>query len=67
MTSIWTLSAKEDQGEAQKLITLEVNNKTQSVVQARGVHNRLTKPDEDRIIAEWSSRNTLALGYGRGW
>jgi hypothetical protein len=67
MTSIWSLSAKEDQGDAQKLITLEVNNKTQSVVQARGAHNRLTKPDEDRVIAEWASRNTLALGYGRGW
>lgn len=67
MTSIWSLSAKEDQGDVQKLITLEVNNKTQSVVQARGAHNRLTKPDEDRIIAEWASRNTLALGYGRGW
>lgn len=66
-TSIWSLSAKEDQKAPQKLITLEVNNRLQSVVQARGACNRLTRPEEDRLIAEWASRNSLAMTYGRGW
>lgn len=66
-TSIWSLAVKEDRGDTQRILTLEVNNKTQSVVQARGACNRMPKPEEERLIAAWASRNALNVTYGRGW
>lgn len=65
--SIWSLSVSDEFTPSEKLITLEVNNKTKAIVQARGAHNRRTKPQEDRVIIEWARRNSLTVDYGNGW
>lgn len=66
-TSIWSLSMTEEFNPLKKLATLEVNNRTRAVVQARGPHNRPPKPPEDKVIIEWASRNGLTISYGKAW
>lgn len=65
--SIWSLALEDVALNSEKVITLEVNNSMKSVVQARGKHNRLTTPQEDKVIMSWAARNGLAIQYGRRW
>jgi hypothetical protein len=65
--SIWSLSVADELTAAEKLVTIEVSNKTRAVVQARGACNRKTSPQEDRIIIEWAGKNGLTVSYGKLW
>lgn len=65
--SIWSLSVADELTPMVKLVTIEVNNKTKAIVQARGACNRMPKANEDRIIIDWASKNGLSVTYGRAW
>lgn len=55
-TSIWTL-----QKEGQRQLTVEVDNGTRAVVQARGVCNRPATPEQVRILHHWAAKNNLRV------
>jgi len=59
--SIWSLTVN---GNPQ--ITIEVRNSDKSIVQARGLRNRVTTRDEDRIIKLWAEENGLEV-RGNSW
>lgn len=65
--SIWSLAVEDPALDVEKLVTLEVNNLMRAVVQARGKYNRMTSPQEDKVILAWAARNNLSVQYGRRW
>lgn len=66
-TSIWSLSVTDVGLNSEKLATLEVNNRLSAVVQARGRFNRLTTPQEDKVVIAWALKNGLSVQYGKRW
>lgn len=55
-TSIWSLRLND-----QRTLTLEVNNTMRSIVQIRGLANRLAKKEEMVPIRVWASENGLII------
>jgi hypothetical protein len=55
-TSIWTL-----QRENRRELTLEVDNLTRTVVQARGVCNARPTSDQARMMHHWASKNHIRI------
>lgn len=56
--SIWSLTSNDGFNEKKRRITIELRNSGE-IAQARGLANRMPKPDEKNIIAKWASRNSL--------
>lgn len=57
--SIWSLSCNQE-----KVITIEVNNASNKIVQARGKFNRVTTNEEFKIISQWAQDNNLRVSLG---
>jgi hypothetical protein len=62
--SIWTLQRKNNEGWY-RFLTVEVNNSTKAVVQARGVGNRASTPKEMGYVTQWANSNGLSISIGR--
>ena len=61
--SVWSLKFRNPQNEQwYHALTLEVTN-SGSIVQARGIANRLPKPEEAAVVREFASHNALAWNY----
>lgn len=54
--AIWSL--RLDQA---RCITIEINNRTRTIVQARGFKNRFTDSKEAKIIREWAQQQELLI------
>ena len=55
--SIWSLRLNDE-----RAITIELNNRSASLVQIRGYANRPARPHEMRAIQVWASENGLSVG-----
>ena len=55
-TSIWTL-----QRDGSRALTIEVDNTTRAVVQARGACNAPPKGDERMVMYNWATKNNLRV------
>jgi PcfJ-like protein len=53
-SSIWSLSRKDASGKVKRLLTLQVQNATKEITQARGGNNRLPTAEELGILAAWT-------------
>ncbi len=53
-SSIWSLSRMDSLGNVERLLTIQVQNATKEIVQARGWKNRLPTAEEFRILAAWT-------------
>ena len=53
-SSIWSLSRTDSSGRVERLLTLQVQNATKEIIQARGWNNRLPTAEELRILAAWT-------------
>ncbi len=53
-SSIWSLARTDASGRVERLLTLQVQNATKEIIQARGWNNRLPTADELRIMAAWT-------------
>lgn len=60
-TSIWSMT-REEGGNTERRITIEVNNKSRRIMQARGRYNRRTDIDEFRAMNEWANKSGLSIG-----
>jgi len=58
--SIWSLSRRDNTGNYHAL-TIEVRNSSRSVVQARGVCNKLPSGPEANVLAMWAQKNDLTV------
>lgn len=56
--SIWSVRKNDE-----RMITVEVNNRTREIWQARGFCNRLPKPFEESVIRRWAALNNLKTVY----
>jgi hypothetical protein len=52
--SIWSLSRTDTSGIVERLLTVQVQNGTKEIIQARGGNNRLPTAEEFRILAAWT-------------
>lgn len=52
--SIWSLTVEDSSGRIERLLTLQVQNSTGEIVQARGNLNRMPREDEIRILGLWA-------------
>jgi hypothetical protein len=62
-TSIWALRKSIENGRDIRLVTIEVNNLRQAIVQVRGQCNRLPSEGELAILERWSEAGGPALSY----
>ena len=53
-SSIWSLSCTYSSGKVERLLTVQVQNGTKEIIQARGGNNRLPTAEEFRILAAWT-------------
>lgn len=61
--SIWSLNVRRNDGDY-SVVTIEVENATRRIVQARGPCNRMPEPKSKEIIMEWArSSNLIYAGY----
>ncbi len=65
-TSIWRMWKIEEGTKGERCLTVEVNNGTRAVVQARGICNRRPISEEERILAMWSQQANLSVSLS-GW
>jgi hypothetical protein len=56
--SIWSVRKNDE-----RMITIEVNNKSKEIWQARGFCNRSPKPFEESVIRRWAALNNLRMAY----
>ena len=49
-------------GEPQRLLTIEVNNRTNQIVQQRGKLNRVPKNSERKYVNDWAQQESLSFG-----
>ena len=60
-SSIWTMELERFSG-TKKLLTIEVNLMTQTIVQIRGKSNRMPNEVERKIIQRWATEANLKVG-----
>jgi hypothetical protein len=60
-TSIWSLGMNCASGFVKRALTVEVENASRTIVQARGKCNRLPDLAELRILGLWAHENALRL------
>ena len=60
-SSIWTMELKRVSG-TKKLLTIEVNLMTRTIVQIRGKSNRMPNEVERKIIRRWATEANLKMG-----
>jgi hypothetical protein len=58
--SIWSMKCN-----GERMITIEVLNRSKMIVQARGKYNRQTTAEEFRIIQRWASENGIEVRLSR--
>ena len=56
--SIWSLSVKRNDG-VYSVVTIEVENATRRIVQARGPCNRMPEPKAKELIMDWARSSNL--------
>jgi hypothetical protein len=59
-TAIWSLRL-EQAGRELARVTLRINRRTRSIVEARRFANRFIEDDELRVLADWARRNRLRV------
>ncbi len=59
-TSIWAV-CHQTAFAAEKVLTLEVRNASRSIVQVRGVCNRLPFANELNVVQAWASQNAMSV------
>ena len=57
---IWTMSVETDEG-SDKQFTIEVNNETRTICQARGKRNRRPTQAERDILTRWAQQAGLQI------
>jgi hypothetical protein len=62
-TSIWSLRKSIESDRVIRLLTIEVSNQQQTIVQVRGRCNRLPSEGELAILANWSEAGGPGLSY----
>ena len=64
--SIWAVTMKDGLGETGRwaMLTVEVQNDTRRIVQARGRFNRAATPREIGVLSRWAKLNELELVAG---
>lgn len=62
--SIWSLTRTYLGGSKVRHLTIELNSQG-CIVQKRGLANRLARPDEEHVVAEWAAR--FNLENRKGW
>ena len=60
-SSIWTMELITASGVT-KLLTVEINPQSRTIVQARGRLNRMPKEQEMKILQRWATQETLHIG-----
>jgi hypothetical protein len=53
-TSVWSLTVEDASGRVERLLTLEIRNGQRTVVQARGLANRMPTVEELAILDRWT-------------
>lgn len=61
-SSIWTMEVYKDKRN-RKLLTLEVDNNTKTIIEIRGRNNRLPFENEVSVIKRWAKRVGLKVNY----
>ena len=61
--SIWSMTV-ENMGGLERCVTIEVDNRSKTIVQVRGKNNRLPTQQEKRIVGLWCTENGLKSRYG---
>ena len=56
--SIWSLRCEDAKGNW-RILTVEVENRTRRIVQARGIYNRFAAEEALRILRDWAARARL--------
>jgi len=62
--SIWSLTRTDAYGSKARRLTIEVT-RYGNIVQKRGLANRLPRPDEEHVVAQWATK--FNLENGRRW
>jgi hypothetical protein len=57
--SIWSMSLNKE-----RMITIEVQNQSGMILQARGSHNRQMTAEEFRVLQKWANDNRLEIRLG---
>jgi len=67
--SIWSVTMEDGKGDTGNwaMVTLEVQNGSKAIVQARGRFNRPTTHREDQVILRWAGMNNLVLQTASRW
>jgi hypothetical protein len=60
-TSIWSMRLTSSAGNKERVMTIEVNNRTGSIVQARGFANSCPEPKPWAILVEWANKAGLSI------
>lgn len=60
--SIWSVRKIDEFGAKKRALTIELNN-NDSIVQVRGVANRMAKAEEKQAVQLWATKNMLYYGY----
>jgi hypothetical protein len=60
-TSIWSLQRTRAVEGTEKYLTIEVQNGSRSIVQARGICNRMPSEVERRFMRQWALENSLTM------
>lgn len=58
--SIWSMTCDDE-----RRLTIEVQNESGRIVQARGKHNRMPTSDESRFLIRWAGDNALEIASNR--
>lgn len=64
-TSIWSMQRHTRKTGHMKFLTIQVNNQTRAIVQARGIFNRPPTVQELNYLQRWATDNRLTLSVGR--
>jgi hypothetical protein len=62
--SIWSVVHQVSKG-AERVLTIEVQNASRSIVQVRGACNRVATGTELNVVQSWAGQNGLVLSIGR--
>ena len=55
-TSIFSLRENDE-----RMVTIELNNRTSEIVQIKGLANRKASEEEIKIVSDWASINSLKM------
>jgi hypothetical protein len=59
ISSIWSLTCSDSRSQRRRELTIEVNPKSRTIVQAKGVRNSMPSPDARRVMLLWANQRGL--------